>query len=147
MISQWCFSYIYYMYFCSYRVRLWSLVSIVTFVDIFDDIGLNVAKLSSKILYISWFFRRKFENTCKTCHIEMSWHLMWIHHLLFCKCCCCFVAEPPNCICKPCTDSRLCSKSRGDFITPRTHLWFTGRAFCRFSAICLELIANWQSWL
>ena len=32
-------------------------------------------------------------------------------------------------LCKPCTDSRLRSKSRGDFIIPRTRLWFTDRAF------------------
>jgi len=32
-------------------------------------------------------------------------------------------------LCKPCTDSRLRSKSRGDFITPRTRLRFTDRAF------------------
>jgi len=32
-------------------------------------------------------------------------------------------------LCKPCTDSRLRSKSRGDFITRRTRLRFTDRAF------------------
>jgi len=32
-------------------------------------------------------------------------------------------------LCKPCTDSRLRSKSRGDFSTPRIHLRFTDKAF------------------
>ena len=36
-------------------------------------------------------------------------------------------------LCKPCTDSRLHSKSRGDFSTPRTCLRFTDKAFA-FSA-------------
>jgi len=32
-------------------------------------------------------------------------------------------------LCKPCTDSRLRSKSRGDFGTPRTRLRFTDKSF------------------
>jgi len=32
-------------------------------------------------------------------------------------------------LCKPCTDSRLRSKSRGDFSTPRTRLRFTDNSF------------------
>jgi len=37
-------------------------------------------------------------------------------------------------LCKPCTDNRLRSKSRGDFITPRTRLRFTDRAISAPSA-------------